>query len=203
MLEVENNIWISASNGFWVVNKKTLAPRRLDFTSRRFTSMFYDRELRQIYLGDVDGIAITSPDVLNMHPTTRSIVATALYINGLLSEQTGEGSIRYARNISLNHQQNNLAIEFSDLPFSLEEKNKFVYQLKGVDAGWHLLDPNSNRITYNNLNPGSYVLHISKIDANGNPAEQAYTLNVHVSPPWYYTTWAKLFYFLLGEGLLS
>lgn len=88
MLEVENNIWISASNGFWVVNKKTLAPRRLDFTSRRFTSMFYDRELRQIYLGDVDGIAITSPDVLNMHPTTRSIVATALYINGLLSEQT-------------------------------------------------------------------------------------------------------------------
>jgi hypothetical protein len=127
--------------------------------------MFYDRELRQIYLGDVDGIAITSPDVLNMHPTTRSIVATALYINGLLSEQTGEGSIRYARNISLNHQQNNLAIEFSDLPFSLEEKNKFVYQLKGVDAGWHLLDPNSNRFTYNNLNPGSYVLHISKIDA--------------------------------------
>ena len=202
MLEVENNIWISASNGFWVVNKKTLAPRRLDFTSRRFTSMFYDRELRQIYLGDVDGIAITSPDVLNMHPTTRSIVATALYINGLLSEQTGEGSIRYARNISLNHQQNNLAIEFSDLPFSLEEKNKFVYQLKGVDAGWHLLDPNSNRITYNNLNPGSYVLHISKIDANGNPAEQAYTLNVHVSPPWYYTTWAKLFYFLLGVGLI-
>ncbi|MEZ5005506.1 MAG: hypothetical protein R2738_04920 [Bacteroides graminisolvens] len=42
---------------------------------------------------------------------------------------------------------------------------------------------------------------VSKIDANGNRPNE-HTLNVHVSPPWYYTTWAKLFYFLLGVGLI-
>lgn len=201
MLEVEDCIWISTSNGFWVVDKLSLHARRLNPTSRRFFSMFYDKPEREIYLGDVDGFAVTVPDILSIPPINRPIIATSLSINGNLINRN-ETSIRYADHIELNHNQNNFTIEFSDLPYSLEEKNKFVYQLNGVDQDWNLLKPNTNRITYNNLDYRSYVLTVSKLDANGNPSDDAYTLHIRVNPPWYYTLWAKIIYSLLLAGLV-
>lgn len=202
MVEVEDCIWISTSNGFWAVEKKSLHARRFNPTSRRFTSMFYDSATREVYLGDVDGFAVTTPDILDMSPANRPIMATALYINGKVTENDGK-SIRYADHIELNHNQNNFAIEFSDLPYSLEEKNKFVYRLNGVDRDWNLLKTNTNRITYNNLDYGNHILTVSKLDANGNPSKDAYTLGIRVTPPWYYTLWAKVIYFILLAGLIA
>lgn len=157
--------------------------------------MYYDRTTREIYLGDVDGYAITSPDILNLSPNNRPLIVTALYINGKLTENNGK-SIRYTNHIELNHNQNNFAIEFSDLPYSLEEKNKFVYRMEGVDREWNLLSPNTNRISYNNLDYENYTLRISKLNINGKPSEDAYTLEIRISPPWYYTLWAKIIYSL-------
>ena len=39
--------------------------------------MYYDRTTREIYLGDVDGYAITSPDILNLSPNNRPLIVTA------------------------------------------------------------------------------------------------------------------------------
>ena len=106
-------------------------------------------------------------------------------------------SIRYSQRIELAYDQNNLAFELSDLPYSLEEKSKLVYRLEGVDREWNLLKANTNRITYNNLSYGDYRLLVSKLDAYGKPSDRAYTLEVHIIPPWYYTLWAKALYVLL------
>lgn len=38
---------------------------------------------------------------------------------------------------------------------------------------------------------GDYRLLVSKLDAYGKPSDRAYTLEVHIIPPWYYTPWAK------------
>ena len=108
-----------------------------------------------------------------------------------------EQSIRYSQRIELAYDQNNLAFELSDLPYSLEEKSKLVYRLEGVDREWNLLKANTNRITYNNLSYGDYRLLVSKLDAYGKPSDRAYTLEVHIIPPWYYTPWAKALYVLL------
>ena len=131
---------------------------------------------------------------------------TALYVNNQLY-QSGSGqaldavqsaqSIRYSQRINLDYDQNNLAFEFSDLPYSLEEKSKLLYRLEGVDREWNLLKPNTNRITYNNLNYGDYRLIVSKLDAHGKPSEKTYALDIHIIPPWYYTPWAKAVYVLL------
>lgn len=57
--------------------------------------------------------------------------------------------------INLEYNQNNLAFELSDLPYSLEEKSRIVYRLEGVEREWTLLAPNTNRIIYNNLDYGT------------------------------------------------
>lgn len=206
MMEADGHIWISTTNGFWVVNQQTWNARRLSLTDKRFTSLFFDSQDKRIYLGSADGFAISHPKILTVRQTDRPVILTALYVNNqlmnLLPGQE-ERSIRYAGHIELNYKQNNLSFELSDLPYSLEEKNKFVYRLEGMDKDWNFLKNNTNRITYSNLDYGDYHLVISKLDSNGTPSKESYTLQVHILPPWYYTPWAKGIYIILCLSLIA
>lgn len=62
-----------------------------------------------------------------------------------MSPHTGENipNIRYTDAIELKYDQNNLAFELSDLPYSLEEKHEFVYRLEGMDKEWNFLQSNT------------------------------------------------------------
>ena len=219
MAEADGRIWISTTDGFWVADQQTLEVRRLNITDKRFTGMFFDKTNGEFYLGTADGFAISSPEALLAEHPEQPLILTALYVNNQLLQpeagrdagNAGSGdatrsadnasqsgrSIRYSQQITLNYDQNNLAFELSDLPYSLEEKNKLVYRLEGVDREWNLLKPNTNRITYNNLDYGDYRLIVSKLDAHGKPSDNAYALTVRIIPPWYYTPWAKAVYLLL------
>ena len=205
MMEAEGHIWISTTDGFWVVDKQNMSARRLNLTEKRFTSLFYSKDEKHIYMGGADGFAISSPDVLKGNTLNKPVFLTALYANGQLitpHPDNSRESIRYTNRIELDYKQNNLSFELSDLPYSLEEKNKFVYRMEGVDKAWTLLKANTNRITYNNLDYGNYRLIVSKLDENGNPSEQPYELQIHITPPWYYTPWAKGVYALLILSLV-
>lgn len=196
MIEVEKQILISTSGGFWVVHKETMEVRRLNLTKKRFTSMYYDAIEQLIYLGGRDGFALTTPDALRVNTLNRPIIITGLYINNEPLRNIAQ-SVRYTNHIELAYNENNLTLSLSDLPYSLEEKSKFVYQLTGIDRDWVLLDPNTNSISYNNLHYGDYQLTISKLDSTGHPSDNRYLLSIRIHPPWYYTWWAKTFYLLL------
>ena len=141
-----------------------------------------------------------------IHQPERPILLTALYINNqLVSPRTRDDvpNIRYTNSIELKYNQNNLSFELSDLPYSLDEKNKFVYRLEGMDKEWNFLKSNINRITYSNLSYGNYQLIISKLGKDGQPSDQPYILNIRILPPWYYTIWAKAIYVLLLLSLIA
>lgn len=200
MMEAEGHLWASTTDGFWLVDMQTLNARYLNLSDKRFISMFFDEAENRIYLGDVDRFAITTPEVRNAGKIDRPIIATALYVNNQLTE-TGNPGIRYADRIGLSYAQNSFAVELSDLPYSLEEKNKFVYRLDDVDRNWNLLSPNTNRVSYSNLSHGRFKLTVSKLDINGQPSDHPYTLDILIHPPWYYTIWAKSIYIILLLGL--
>lgn len=106
--------------------------------------MFFDKTSGELYLGTADGFAISSPEALLAEHLEQALILTALYVNNQLYQSgAGQGeqapdvaqsgqSIRYSRHINLDYDQNNLAFELSDLPYSLEEKSKLLYRLEGV-----------------------------------------------------------------------
>jgi len=202
MMEADGHIWISTTDGFRIVDMQTLNARRLNLSDKRFISLFFDEAKNRIYLGGADGFAVTSPEVRTANTIDQPIIATAFYINSQRME-TGDQSIRYADRIELSYKQNNFSVELSDLPYPLEEKNKFVYRLEGLDDNWNLPDPNTNRISYGNLGHGNFRLVVSKLDAKGQPSDNWYTLGIQIHPPWYYTIWAKSIYILLLLSLAA
>jgi signal transduction histidine kinase/DNA-binding response OmpR family regulator len=72
--------------------------------------------------------------------------------------------------------------------------------MDGVDKGWNLLPQNSNHVSYANLKYGNYSFKVNILDVNGRPEPSPETVSIRISPPWYYTSIAKICYvaFLLG-----
>lgn len=205
MTSVKDHIWVSTTNGLWIINRETMDARQQNMTDKRFTSLLFDSKDGNVYLGGADGFAISCPEIQAMNRPERPILLTALYINNQLMDPriANIPNIRYTNAIELKYNQNNLAFELSDLPYSLEEKNKFVYRLGGMDKEWNFLPSNTNRITYSNLSYGDYQLSISKVEKNGVPSEHPYILDIKILPPWYYTLWAKIIYCLLLLSLVA
>lgn len=201
MTHADGKVWVSTTDGLWLVDQNTLAAQRLNLTDRRFFSLYFDQNEGILYLGDVNGFAITSPNAIAQKPTERSIIATALSVNGH-QVNINQQSIRHTKQIVLPHDGNNLALDITDLPYHLEEKSQFVYRLSPLEERWSLLDTKTNRISYTNLSHGEYVLIVSKLDAAGRPSDQQYTLQIIIRPPWYYTVWAKSAYGLLILSLV-
>ena len=206
MTSVKNHIWVSTTNGLWIIDRKTMDARLQNMTDKRFTSLLFDPKENCIYLGGAECFGISHPDIQSIHQPELPILLTALYINNqLVSPRTRDDvpNIRYTNSIELKYNQNNLSFELSDLPYSLDEKNKFVYRLEGMDKEWNFLKSNINRITYSNLSYGNYQLIISKLGKDGQPSDQPYILNIRILPPWYYTIWAKAIYVLLLLSLIA
>lgn len=205
MTEVGEHIWVSTTEGIWVVNRKTYSIQKLDITNRAYTCSYYDKETNRIYMGGADQYTILSPDILQKQAYSHPVVLTSLYVNDKLYESgtdyTGN-SIRYLDHIKLNYRQNSITIEFSDLLFSERSANSYVYKLEGFEDKWNGIRHNSNRISYTNLEYGKYELVISKLDAYGKPSDNAFTFRIEITPPWYYTIWAKTLYVLLALGLI-
>jgi Signal transduction histidine kinase len=204
LTEENNHIWITTSDGTFVLDKNSLKIRSVQISNNPFSSSFYDAANHEIYLGGVDGLVSFSPTITQEKTTNPKLVLTALYVNDRLFQpglDYAGKSIRYSKKLTLPHNQNNVTLEFSDFAFSQEEDNKYVYQLQGVDADWRTVKPNSNRISYNNLAPGTYKLTIGKLDPEAKVTFSALDFELTIRPPWYYSIWAKLFYALLIAGL--
>ncbi|WP_107820714.1 hybrid sensor histidine kinase/response regulator transcription factor [Mangrovibacterium marinum] len=202
MMEADGTIWVSTTDGFWLVDTESLQARYLNLSDKRFLSLFYDPADQRILMGEADGIAITTPAINSMPKKERPIIATGFYVNSEPFEAE-EASIRYNGHISLNYQQNNIAVDISDLPYSMEEKSKLVYRLDDLDADWNLLNSDNYRISYSNLDHGDYRLRVTRLDANGKPSANPYTLNITINPPWYFTWWAKSSYAIVVLALVG
>ena len=102
MAEANGRIWVSPSDGLWLVDQASLVARRHNLTHRRFFSLFFDKDANSIYMGDVNGFAIVAPSAFDTADAEKPIIATALGGNREphgddLVETTPSGRPRSAR----------------------------------------------------------------------------------------------------------
>ncbi len=205
LTEENNHIWVTTSDGTFVLDKKTLQVRATDLLNKPFACSYYNASSRQIYLGGVDGYLEFSPSIANARSALPAITLTALYVNDRLflpgRDYRGK-SIRYANEISLKYDQNNISLEFSDLNFSREKSKNYLYRLEGVDEDWRTTKNLIDKINYTNLSPGKYKLHFGRLTAEGKVVTAPLDFQLIIIPPWYLTVWAKLFYVLMVIGFI-
>jgi signal transduction histidine kinase/ligand-binding sensor domain-containing protein/DNA-binding response OmpR family regulator len=112
-----------------------------------------------------------------------------------------EGSVRYADEIKLKHDQSMFTIEFASLNYTNQNRISYKYILEGYEKDWHF--SGHNRVaSYANVPPGHYVFCVQTQDEANLGISSKCSMKITVLSPWWATWWAYSIYSILGIALL-
>lgn len=199
MDEGENEIWLTTSEGLFMVEKEDLKVHRICM-SEKYIGIFHDPIDHKIWLGTSNKVAEIDPMLLRQEiQQFHKVKVTGIEING--NEELCYTD-RQSKHIQLAAKQNNLRISFSDYQYKGESLTNYAFKLDGYHAQWMELDKNENFITLYNLPPGNYALYIASLENISDTKQAEPILRITITPPWYLSWYACLFYFLITIGIV-
>lgn len=124
------------------------------------------------------------------------------YLKVFEKEKQFEKELNYIDQINLGYEDNFLTIGFNCLNYSASEKNRYAYQLIGLDQDWVYPQEGQNFASYTNLNPGNYTFKVKAANNDGVWNEEGHQLDIYISPPFWQRPWFyALCILLIGSGL--
>lgn len=114
-----------------------------------------------------------------------------------------EDILAYTPKISLNHNQNNLAITFANNDYANSYNPRwYEYKLEGLDDDW--ISTSKTSLIYTHLNPGNYTLRVrtqNMYNPTDNRSDEI-QLAIVVHAPFYATPFAWIVYMMIFVSLL-
>ncbi len=95
-----------------------------------------------------------------------------------------------------------LGLSFVAMDFRAPNRNQYRYQMVGLDQNWVDLG-NRNYIDFSKLPMGQYVLRIQGANPDGVWSPEGIVLDVVVHPPFYFTWYAFIIYFMVTLLLVA
>lgn len=208
----EGKLWLSTYNGL-----SCLCPETGTFTNYSSYDGTGNDEYMQgaafrspdgmLYLGGLNGLTVFRPGEIkpNMFRPQVAITALRLYNNevrvgdeSLLLEQ----AIYATDRLVLPYGKRNFTFDFAAFSYAAPVRNRFAYKLEGFDEQWIYTAPGGHSASYANLNPGNYVFLLRGSDSDGAWSDTPVRLKIRITPPFWMSTWAYLFYFVVAGLLL-
>lgn len=202
LTEVGNNICATTSNGLCLIDKKAFTVTYVSLFDKMFNCAFYDNSQEKILLGGIDEIAAYAPPNKEELFHRSNLIISSLLVNGRRYTDYTSPAIRYCDQITLPFNQNYLVVKFSDLCYTQENrKNTYLYKVD-KDANWTVVKTNDKSITLSKMEPGKHRLVVGEITSTHEPIKEVKSFEIVITPAWYYTFLAKVFYFILLFGLV-
>lgn len=201
----EQNIWVSTNSGISKIGPKEndilnfYADDGLQGNEFSKGAAFKDKE-GQIFFGGLNGLTYFKPEDIKDQGRKPGIRITDFYLHdqpvykGMKSGSADiiETSVKDAEVFHLAHKDNSFTIEFSTMEFLNPER--IIYKYSMQDGKWISLRPGTNNVTFHDLAPGEYTFKVKAKDYNAYSVEKK--IGIVISPAWYFSPLAKLFYFL-------
>lgn len=203
-----SNIWVSTSNGLVRINPddKQVSHFTVNDGLREnqfnFASSLQASDGR-LYFGTVNGLVAFHPDIEKQPAGLTPVHLWRLYINNNQVTPSEEGSpirepLDQLHTLSLEYNQSrSFSIDYGVV--SPLDANTILYQVmvEGIDESWRDVG-SQRRFTAMDLAPGTYKLHFRAAstpeDFDRAPTRQ---LVIKIGPPFYFSAWAFLIYFIL------
>ncbi len=201
----DKNLWLSTNRGISRLNPKTLIFSNFNksdgLQEDEFnTDSYFKAATGELLFGGINGVSIFRASEINSTKSVPEVKLIGLKINNKIVEPTDENgiinnSVEYLQKLDLAHDENLLTLEFGLMDYTNSIKNRYRYQLKGIDKDW--VDAGTTRFAnYAQLPSGSYTFRVMGT-TNGEVWSKPIELNIRVNPPFYATWWAYLVYFLI------
>lgn len=207
----EGHLWISTNYGisrFHLKDKTFMNFYAGDgLQSNEFTKGTVSQGAKgEICFGGTDGITLFTPRDITSPGNHPEIRISDFYIHdrpvhkGMKSggQFIVNSDITDAEQFQLSYEDNSFSIEFSAMEFYNPERITFLYNFN--HTGWIQLQPGVNRVSFSNLDPGSYDFEVKAKDYT--TFSTVKKIQIVLSPPWWSTWWAKSIYTLGILGIL-
>lgn len=203
-------LWVSHWGGITMVDPADSAQlhvRNFDQHDRIQGGFYYNNVCYKdadgnLLFGGSNGINVINPDHVVQNPIQPEIKITQFKLfnrpvnqNEVLNNRVLlSNPIHDTEIVDLYHNENTISFEFAALDFSAPEKIQYAYKLAGFDADWNTTNALRRYANYTNLNPGDYTFKIRASNSDGLWSNKVTTLQIHISPPWWKTSWALFAY---------
>ncbi|MEP1257997.1 two-component regulator propeller domain-containing protein, partial [Algoriphagus sp.] len=111
-------------------------------------------------------------------------------------------SLENMEQLVLRHDENIFSIGFSALNFLYPEKNKYRYKLIGFNEDWIYLNDDLAKVTFTNLDPGTYTLVVQPGTVLDGWSAYDYQLDIKILAPFWKTPIAYFLYFMAILGVI-
>ncbi len=209
--DLNGNLWFGTPGGLSMLDEKN-NNGRLSFINYDNKDGINDLPVNnslamtadgEIFYGGYNGLNAFYPGSANKtlpDPLITDLSISGMPVEKLADELNLKTDISEAKQIELPYSDNNLSFEFASIHFSRPAKNKIAYMLQGLDKNWNYTK--RRFASYLNLSPGKYVFKVKGSNGDGIWNPKVASLKIIITPPWYRTTFAYIFYGILFAGLI-
>ena len=206
--DLRGNIWVSTNAGL----SQWDAQRRLFYNYNHLQGVplgdFMDGSVcadarGRLFFGSQNGACYFNPSEINHSQAVIpvSITEFRVYKNSSSPDHNDYVIPFDGRSVSLDYQQNTFRITFNVMDYTLGRQAVYEYQMEGLGRNRFLLDE-EHQVTFRDLEPGRYTFKVRARLRNQKWNDSFTTLRIIIHPPLWLTWYAKLFYLLLGCGML-
>ena len=148
----------------------------------------------EFFFGTINGVVSFFPTNIISNKFIPQVVLTSFKIFN--KDATLNYETSYAKEIEIPYKQNVISFEIAALNYIDPQRNQYAYKLDGFDSEWNYIK-SLRKISFTNLDPGSYILRIKGSNNDGLWNESGLAIKLVILPPWYRTWWAYIVYVIL------
>ncbi|UCF65261.1 MAG: helix-turn-helix domain-containing protein [bacterium] len=208
--DAQGDLWMSSYTGVFRIPIKELNSDRYDQTPFPIFAIFDEGDGMtssrcsasgkpanwksndgNIYYATAGGVAIFEPELFTRVPEQFPI-----YVDSFLAD--GQ-PMALRESIILSYPVHHLTISFSCANYTSPAWTRIYHKLSGHDSSWvQSTSPLAREISYLNLPPGQFQLHITAISHRGDVGKR--TIQFEISSPFHHSTifWAMIIVISLG-----
>lgn len=198
------NIWLSTNAGISSFQSKKQLFLNYNYFDKTpmgsFVTAVTKDDKGNIYFGSINGVRYFDPLTVLSNREVPPVTITEMRIYAQQSAPEDSKSINYISNntktIELNYKQNTFSINYNVQDYALANQVDYAYRLKGLDETWYTVTDNS--VMFRNILPGEYEFQVKTRIRNQEWTDEISSLHIHISPPLWFTWWAKAIYFAIG-----
>ena len=201
------NLWLSTAKGLVCYHSKAKKLRVYTTANGLLSDQFnYNSSFKdaagQMYFGSVNGLVAFNPANFKTNTIVPQVYITGFQVFNQELQINSEGSplkksISYTDRINLKYDQSTFSIDFAALAYTDHETAEYAYKLEGVDQEFTYLTKN-RRVFYTKLSPGKYTFLVKGANSSGVWNEKPRELIIEISPPFWLSGWAYLFYVVIA-----
>ncbi|GAB3989487.1 sensor histidine kinase [Spirosoma daeguense] len=187
-------LWMATGKGLCRLDPVTRKLRVFDnhdgLLSQTFTGSCTRTSTGELAFGSTNGLVVFRPSEMGDNPYKPPVYITQVRVR--------DSTCLFPPSpLTLAYRDNVISFNFVGLNYIASEKNRYAYQLEGVNTEW-VYSGSQRTATYSFLAPGDYVFRVKASNNDGVWNETGTTMRLVILPPWWRTWWAYTLYMLLS-----